>query len=93
MGITWFNPPFNVGSFMACSSTMQTCLEAFASKERVYTAELSQRCTTLFIDLSALELSLVLTQPKGIRQQLREKRVRSLQTHAISSVHPSQDPG
>ena len=28
MGITWLNPPFNGGFFMACSSTRQTCLES-----------------------------------------------------------------
>ena len=93
MGITWLNPPFNGGFLWLVPQQGRPVWRAFASKERVCTAELSQRCTTLFIDLSALELSLVLTQPSGIRQQLREKRVRSLQTHAISSVRPSQDVG
>ena len=73
---------------MACSTTSKSVWRVLEPKEHVYKAELIHRCTTLFIDLSALELSLVLTQPSGIRQQLREKRDRSLQTHAISSVHP-----
>ena len=93
MGITWINPPFNGGFFWLVPQQGKPVNRALASKERVWTAELSHRFTTLLIDLSSLELSLALTLPSGIRQQLREKRVRSLQTHAISSVHPSQDPG
>ena len=73
---------------MACSSTRQTCLESLCIQGARLHSGAEPKVHNFFIDLSALELSLVLTQPSGIRQQLREKRVRSLQTHAISSVHP-----
>ena len=65
MGITWINPPFNGGFFWLVPQQGKPVNRALASKERVWTAELSHRFTTLLIDLSSLELSLALTLPMG----------------------------
>ena len=52
--------------------------------------------STLFTDpmhFDELETASALPQASEIRKQLVQKRVRSMQTHAIGFVHPSQGPG
>ena len=82
MGITWLIPPFNGGFFMPCSTPPQPCVERHQNQDACRTS-LGGSCDE---DVGHR------TRASDILNQLRQKGVRSFQTHPISSIQPTQHP-